>query len=214
MSDLAADSADEPIRVPDHDLDDLAAILERLVKKTEAQGRMLERLKSEGSGTDRAPDDAEDANLEQGDDELPSEPDSAQEMSGEARQPASVFILALDNEAYGIELDALTAWVNHLLLPVYGRETTTSRPWCHQWHDHPEAVARLHALWLAWQQFTDVEAGLAGPSIWHRDHLDPTWLQLRAPDGPFAACTTNPNRPHHRLLPTPAPEPTELELAA
>ncbi|MFF7393211.1 DUF4913 domain-containing protein [Streptomyces scabiei] len=214
MSDLAAGRADEPIRVPDHDLDDLAATLERLIKKTEAQGRMLERLKSEGADTHPAPDDAEDGSPDQGDDEPQSEPDAAPEASGDAGQPASVFILALDNDAYGIELDALAGWVNHLLLPVYGREITTSRPWCHQWHDHPEAVARLHALWLAWQQFTDVEAGLAGPSVWHRDHLDPTWLQLRAPDGPFAACTTNPNRPHHRLLPTPAPEPTELELAA
>ncbi|MFI1953161.1 DUF4913 domain-containing protein [Streptomyces xinghaiensis] len=214
MSDLAADSADEPIRVPDHDLDDLAATLERLIKKTEAQGRTLERLKSDGSDTHSAPGNPEAGSPEQGDDELQSEPNSAQEASEEAGQPASVFIPALDNEAYGVEVDALTAWVNHLLLPVYGREITTSRPWCHQWQDHPEAVARLHALWLAWQQFTDVEAGLAGPSVWHRDHLDPAWLQLRAPDGPFSACTTNPNRPHHRLLPTPAPEAAELELAA
>ncbi|MFF4520525.1 DUF4913 domain-containing protein [Streptomyces bluensis] len=214
MSDLAADSADEPVRVPDHDLDDLAATLERLIKKTEAQGQMLERLKNEGSGTHPAPDNAEGGISEQGDDELQSEPDSVQEALGDVGQPSSVFILALDNEAYGIELDALASWVNHLLLPVYGREITTSRPWCHQWHDHPEAVARFHALWLAWQQFTDVEGGLAGPSVWHRDHLEPAWLQLRAPDGPFAACTTNPNRPHHRLLPTPAPKATELELAA
>lgn len=214
MSDPATDSADEPIRVPDHDLDDLAATLERLIKKTEAQGWVLERLKSEGSYTHPASDDADEDSPEQEDCELQSEPDSAQGAEGDSAQPASVFILALGNEAYGVELDALAAWVNHLLLPVYGREITTSRPWCHQWHDHPEAVARLHALWLAWQQFTDAEAGLAGPSVWHRDHLDPAWLQLRAPDGPFAACTTNPNRPHHRLLPTPAPEPTELELAA
>ncbi|MFD1660199.1 DUF4913 domain-containing protein [Streptomyces caeni] len=213
MSDPAATSADEPIRVSDHDLDDLAATLERLVRTTEAQGRMLERLKAEGSDTHPAGDDAEDHGPQQEDNEPQGEPDPVREAAGDPG-PASVFILALDNQAYGVELHALTAWVNHLLLPVYGREITTSRPWCHQWHEHPEAVARLHALWLAWQQFTDVEAGLAGPSVWHRDHLDPTWLQLRAPDGPFAACTTSPNRPHHRLLPTPAPEPTELELAA
>ncbi|WP_139275613.1 DUF4913 domain-containing protein, partial [Mangrovactinospora gilvigrisea] len=89
-----------------------------------------------------------------------------------------------------------------LLLPVYGREITTARPWCPEWHQHPEAVARLHALWLAWQQYTAPSAGLAGPSMFHRDHLDPALLQLRSADGPFAACTTNVNRPTHRLLAT------------
>ncbi|MBM9506855.1 DUF4913 domain-containing protein [Streptomyces sp. KK5PA1] len=63
---------------------------------------------------------------------------------------------------------------------------------------------RLDALWLAWQQLTDTEAGLTGASTWHRNHLDPTLSRLRAPDGPFGACTTNTNRPTHRLLATPA----------
>ncbi|MGQ4410468.1 DUF4913 domain-containing protein, partial [[Kitasatospora] papulosa] len=107
-----------------------------------------------------------------------------------------------------VELAALSDWVNYLFLPVYGREISTSRPWCAHWHEHPEAVARLHALWLAWQQFTDTEAGLSGPSTWHRDHLDQTLVHLRAPDGPFAACTTSPNRPNHRVLANPAPERT------
>ncbi|KJK55014.1 DUF4913 domain-containing protein, partial [Saccharothrix sp. ST-888] len=117
----------------------------------------------------------------------------------------SVFILALTGEAYEAELAALRFWVDHLLLPVYGREISTARPWCFEWDKHLEAVARLHGLWLAWQQMTDAEAGLSGPSTWHRDHLAPALLELRAPDGPFAACTTSPSRPNHRLLATPAP---------
>lgn len=117
-----------------------------------------------------------------------------------------MFILALGGEAYAVELAALSDWVNYLFLPVYGREISTTRPWCDQWHEHPEAVARLHALWLAWQQLTDAEAGLSGPSTWHRDHLDRALVHLRAPDGPFAACTTSPTRPNHRVLATPAPE--------
>jgi hypothetical protein len=95
--------------------------------------------------------------------------------------------------------------VHYLFLPVYGREISTTRPWCTKWWEHPEAVARLHALWLAWQQLTDAEAGLSGPSTWHRDHLDQALVHLRAPDGPFAACTTSPARPTHRVLATPAP---------
>ncbi|MBT2469543.1 hypothetical protein J7E97_17065, partial [Streptomyces sp. ISL-66] len=35
-------------------------------------------------------------------------------------------------------------------------------------------MARLHALWLAWQELTDPDTcGYAGPSTWHRDHQDP-----------------------------------------
>ncbi|MFB4193359.1 DUF4913 domain-containing protein [Streptomyces carpaticus] len=166
---------DDVIRVPDHDLDDLAASVARLVTESRAQGELLGRL--------------------------------AEETPSTGPEPQSVFILALDGEAYRTELAALSDWVHHLLLPVYGREITTNRPWCQQWRAHPEAVARLHGLWLAWQQLTDVEAGLAGPATWHRDHLEPTLLQLRSADGPFGACTTSSSRPHHRLLSTPEPGP-------
>ncbi|MFE2426879.1 DUF4913 domain-containing protein [Streptomyces sp. NPDC059373] len=207
MSDPAADGADEAVRVPDHQLDQLAATVARLVKDTDAQARMLDHLASEPTDAEPAPDDESDEPEEPAPDDEDPSAESAAEAEPEESGPSSVFILALDNSAYGIELDALSGWVNHLMLPVYGREITTGRPWCYQWHEHPEAVARLHALWLAWQQFTDVEAGLAGPSLWHRDHHDPTVLQLRAPDGPFAACTTSPNRPNHRVLPTPTPAP-------
>ncbi|MYW03362.1 DUF4913 domain-containing protein [Streptomyces sp. SID3343] len=98
-------------------------------------------------------------------------------------------------------------WVEDLLLPVYGREISTNRPWCARWQEHPEAVVRLHGLWLAFQQLTDAEAGLTGPATWHRDHLDPTLAQLRDPGGPFGACTTNAARPNHRLLTGPAGAP-------
>ena len=172
----------EPFRVPDGDLDDLATTLAKTMAEVRQHGVILDRL---GSGE-------ADAEAEDG--------------------PTSVFILALGGEAYDVELAALSDWVNYLFLPVYGREISTIRPWCTQWHEHPEAVARLHALWLAWQQLTDAEAGLSGPSTWHRDHLDQALEHLRAPDGPFAACTTSTTRPNHRVLATPAPE--QLGLAA
>ncbi|GAA3299225.1 hypothetical protein GCM10020295_36860 [Streptomyces cinereospinus] len=204
MSDPAAASADEPIRVSDHDLDDLAATLERLVSKTEAQGRMLERLKGEDSDTHPTPDDAEDHGPEQEDNEPRSQPDSVQEAAGDSG-PASVFILALDNKAYGVELDALTGWVNHLLLPVYGREITTSRPWCHQWHEHPEAVTRLHALWLAWQQFTDVEAGLAAPRSGTATTSTPPGCSCALRTGRSPPAPPAPTGPTTGSCPPPAP---------
>lgn len=196
MSESAHES--EPVRIPDHDLDDLVATVTRLVAESRKQGETLARL------TDDQPseDDSEPAD--------PVHPESWASASAPAEDnandgPASVFILALGAKAYAEELAALTNWVHNLLLPVYGREITTGRPWCRQWQEHPEAVARLHALWLAWQQLTDVQAGLTGPSTWHRDHLDPALLQLRTPDGPFGACTTSAARPHHRLLASPEP---------
>ncbi|MEV7085880.1 DUF4913 domain-containing protein [Streptomyces sp. NPDC093085] len=189
----------EPFRVPDGDLDDLASTLAKTMAEVRQHGVILDRL-----GSEPAPASAE----------LPSPVGvpAARADFAQGDGPASVFVLALGGEAYAIEIAALSDWVNYLFLPVYGREISTSRPWCAQWHEHPEAVARLHALWLAWQQLTDAEAGLSGPSVWHRDHLDQTLVHLRAPDGPFAACTTSPTRPNHRVLTTPAPE--QLGLAA
>jgi hypothetical protein len=172
----------DTFRLPDGDLDDLAASLQRTIAEVREHGILLDHLASE-------PADA------------PSDAVSGAHHVEEAR---SFFILALGGDAYRNELEALTAWVDHLLLPVYGREISSARPWCARWQEHPEAVARLHGLWLAWQQYTDTEAGLAGPATWHRDHLDHVMAQLRSPDGPFAACTTSMTRPSHRLLASPA----------
>ncbi|MCX4502238.1 DUF4913 domain-containing protein [Streptomyces anulatus] len=182
----------EPFRIPDGDLDDLASTLAKTMAEVRQHGALLDRL-----GSDPVPV------ASQHTDDLP-EAEAADAAQGEG--PASVFILALGGDAHAAELTALSDWVNYLFLPVYGREISSSRPWCARWDEHPEAVARLHALWLAWQQLTDTEAGLSGPSTWHRDHLDQALVHLRAPDGPFAACTTSPTRPNHRVLVTPAPE--------
>ncbi|WP_406080464.1 DUF4913 domain-containing protein [Streptomyces zaomyceticus] len=199
MSDTSpAAPGPEPFRVSDESLDDLTSTLAKTIAEVRRHGVILDRLGSEPDPVPPA-DGQTDGAVEAGADG-PEKADS----------PASVFILALGGEAYAVELGALSDWVNYLLLPVYGREISTTRPWCAQWHEHPEAVARLHALWLAWQQLTDTEAGLAGPSTWHRDHLDQALVHLRAPDGPFAACTTSPTRPSHRVLTTPAPEQSEV----
>ncbi|MEV7088024.1 DUF4913 domain-containing protein [Streptomyces sp. NPDC093085] len=183
----------EPFRVPDGDLNDLASTLAKTMAEVRQHGALLDRLSSEPAPAPATSPPADDVPASEAADAAPED------------GPTSVFILALGEEAYAAELAALSDWVNYLFLPVYGREISTSRPWCAQWHEHPEAVARLHALWLAWQQLTDAEAGLSGPSTWHRDHLDQALVHLRAADGPFGACTTSPSRLNHRVLATPAP---------
>ncbi|MFB7620042.1 DUF4913 domain-containing protein [Kitasatospora sp. NPDC056181] len=184
----------EPIRIPDEDLDDLASTLARTVAEVRQHGVLLNRL-----GADP------DAPTESG-----TEEPGAESTEAEPDAPTSVFIVAMGGAEYAAEVAALGNWVTHVLLPIYGREISSTRPWCSRWYEHQEAVARLHALWLAWQQLTDAEAGISGPATWHRDHLDHALLQLRAPDGPFAACTTSAARPNHRVLTSP----DQLGLAA
>ncbi|WP_406166563.1 DUF4913 domain-containing protein [Streptomyces sp. NBC_00996] len=105
------------------------------------------------------------------------------------------FILYLDGLEYAHTLRQLTLWAHHVLLPVYGREVTSTAPWCPRWWEHPEAVAQLHGLWLAWGELTGPEAGAAGPANWHRDYLSPVMGSLRDPSGPFAGCKSGAHRP-------------------
>ncbi|MFJ1795272.1 DUF4913 domain-containing protein [Kitasatospora griseola] len=98
----------------------------------------------------------------------------------------------------------MVPWVDEIFTKIYGPETTASRPWCVRWPEHPEAVARLHALWLAWQAAIDPESGANGPSSWQRDHLEPALMKLRSADGPFGACTSSNGHVSHRLLDHPA----------
>lgn len=115
-----------------------------------------------------------------------------------------MFIVAFDDPDYYAELRLMTPWVDQIFSTIYGPEPTAQRPWCVRWPEHPEAVARLHGLWLAWQGSITPEAGAAGPSSWHRDHLEPALAKLRSADGPFAACTSAGGHVSHRLLETPA----------
>ncbi|MGW2594907.1 DUF4913 domain-containing protein [Streptomyces sp. NPDC001515] len=131
-----------------------------------------------------------------------------------AAPPEPRPILELTGEEREDELDALSDWVDDFFLPVYGAEVTTAAPWCLQWQEHDDVVAWLHALWLAYQQHTDPEAGLSGLFVWHRDFLTHAVAAIRAPGGPLSACMTSPDRPAHRLLPSPPPSArTETEVA-
>ncbi|MEV0185813.1 DUF4913 domain-containing protein [Streptomyces sp. NPDC050625] len=98
-------------------------------------------------------------------------------------------------EEYTTALFSLMRWVHHLLLPVYGRETTSNAPWCPRWWEHMEAVAQLYGLWMAWQELTGSRAPLTGPASWHRDYLQPVMSSLRDPSGPFAGCKPGGHRP-------------------
>lgn len=78
-------------------------------------------------------------------------------------------------------------------------EVRTGGPvvWCSsRWAD-PEAIARLTALWRAWEALR-LEPGM---SNWWALHFDPHMrVLLDAEPGPFASCTRG---PHHDGKPSP-----------
>ena len=72
-----------------------------------------------------------------------------------------------------------------------------------RWWMHPEAVARLDALWRTWEHFRN--DGATGMSVWWRDHADHHMSVLLSSAGPFSKTsgTTEPGDP----LPYTAPPP-------
>jgi hypothetical protein len=117
-----------------------------------------------------------------------------EQQESQEQQEKNPFILYLNGPEHEESLHKLTLWVRYLLLPVYGREVTSTAPWCTSWWRHQEAVAQLFGLWMAWQELTSPKAGLTGPSVWHRDHLGHVMAALRDPSGPFAGCKAGGHR--------------------
>ncbi|MFD9817468.1 DUF4913 domain-containing protein [Streptomyces violascens] len=194
------DGETEPVRLPESDLESIEASVRKLLDQSAEQARQLDSLAA-----------------------APLSPDAAfgvfgmPGFAGLPPQPASPEprpILELGGEEYEDELDALSDWVDDFLIRVYGAEVTTAAPWCEQWQEHNDVVAWLHALWLAYQQHKDPEAGLSGLFVWHRDFLTHAMATVRAAGGPLSACMTDPARPAHRLLPGPPPSARTSAAAA
>ncbi len=81
----------------------------------------------------------------------------------------------------------ITVWAR----PIRDNQGTTR--WCSVWWKHPEAVARLDALWHAFEALRlDPDLGAA---TWWRDFADPTMRVLMDPAGPFAACGPTTHQP-------------------
>ena len=163
--------------------------VEDLKAKVQALTTQLKALREERNA------DAEETADTGADASAPSEQDQEEE---EWQYPP--FILLLEGDAYDAELRALIEWVEGVLVKGYLAEPSADAHWCHRWFDHPVAIARLHALWLAWQELTDpTSCGYTGPSVWHRDHYDPCIRELRAANGPFQGCTKGEHQTTHRM---------------
>ncbi|WP_306332261.1 DUF4913 domain-containing protein [Streptomyces sp. KL118A] len=82
---------------------------------------------------------------------------------------------------------SLQEFVTEYVVAVAARRTDDgSHVWCPSWWAHAEAIARLSALWRAFEYLcADPSLGL---SNWWLHHADPHLAVLLSPDGPFHAC--------------------------
>lgn len=89
----------------------------------------------------------------------------------------------------GLLYPDVASWVEGMLLPHHRRPLAGDTRWCPQWWDHTEALARLEALWRAWEHMR--HQGPTGLAVWFRDYCDPMMAQLTSRNGPFHACKSD-----------------------
>jgi hypothetical protein len=77
-------------------------------------------------------------------------------------------------------------WVSHYLLRNW-RRNQLANIWCTTWWEHGEAITRLKAMWLSWEDARI--GGPAGLATWWRDIGDYHMGVLTSKDGPFWKCT-------------------------
>lgn len=107
-----------------------------------------------------------------------------------ARRSVAAALHELDGEPAeeepGLYFGSVDEFIRGYLLPTYRRRVDGQRVlWAAQWWKYAEAVARLDAMWRAWEYLRqDAQTGM---SVWFRDHAEHHMSILLSPDGPFAA---------------------------
>ncbi len=110
--------------------------------------------------------------------------------------------------------DAITFFTEQLA-PQYLRVVDTpNRAWCPRWWAHPEALARVDAMWRAWETLR--LDGAFGMSVWFRDHVDHHMGVLLDREGPFRRCSVKGGHREHvwSALPVLPTEPPRADLAS
>lgn len=115
------------------------------------------------------------------------------------RTPPSGMFAELSGDTSDTVYGSVVEFVENYLSMIYQRQVTdtTETVWCPEWWQHPEAVARLHSLWRAWENSR--LDGATGLSDWFSIHADKQMHQLLAPAGPFRYCSAR--HGHKDLLP-------------
>ncbi|MBM3714197.1 MAG: DUF4913 domain-containing protein [Actinobacteria bacterium] len=107
-----------------------------------------------------------------------------------ARRSVAAALDELDDEPADEEPElyfgSVDEFVRGFLLPNYKRRVDGQRVlWAAEWWKYAEAVARLDALWRAWEYLR--QDARTGMSVWFRDHAEHHMSILLSPDGPFVA---------------------------
>ncbi|MGV9924740.1 DUF4913 domain-containing protein [Nocardia rhamnosiphila] len=99
-------------------------------------------------------------------------------------------------------------FVENYLSVVYRRQVSdlSDTVWCPEWWKHTEAIARLDAMWRAWEHLR--QDGATGMSVWFLDHADQHMAVLLDPKGPFKYCSVR-NGHKDMLVPLPLTAPPD-----
>ncbi|TAL42985.1 MAG: DUF4913 domain-containing protein [Salinibacterium sp.] len=126
-------------------------------------------------------------------DSPPVDPDTG-EVGPDAAEPAPALKFA-----------RLDLFVEEYLVLIYRRDLDMpSLRWCPEWFKHAEAIARLEAMWRAWELLR-LDPG-EGASNWWLAHCDPHMRVLLSESGPFRNCK-NGKHAEARSLPLPVVHP-------
>jgi hypothetical protein len=130
----------------------------------------------------------------------------ARQKVAEEADRADQAAVPAEPEAPPLQFPTLPAFVAYLA-DLYRREVfdSSERAWCPKWWEHPEAIARLEAMWRALEALRQDPA--TGISVWFRDHADVHMAQLMQPHGPFRGCTATRGHSIEPLKPLPLDDP-------
>ncbi len=100
----------------------------------------------------------------------------------------------------------LEQWVEQYLARAFIRRPCTTFSWCAQWGKHPEAIARLDALWCTWE-YLRLDP-VMGAATWLGSQLGPQLHELTDSHGPFQHFTPQEHfDPNPDRLPPSPPQP-------
>ncbi|MGW0640437.1 DUF4913 domain-containing protein [Nocardia salmonicida] len=137
-------------------------------------------------------------------------PDSAAALAAAANskadEPEAEEQAKPEEEPRKLHHARLDLFVEKYVAHTYRREVSRKGTegkirWCPQWWDHAEAVGRLDALWMAWEQMRLGEG--SEMAAWWTQFADPLMAALFDPEGVFKYCSVpDGHRPSMKVLPT------------
>ena len=107
--------------------------------------------------------------------------------------PAPAGEHAQAEEAPTLYYGSVDEFVREFVCPIFrrnvGEEGRADYRWSARWWESAEAIARLEAMWRAWEHLR--RDASTGTSVWLRDHADHHLGVLMSPTGPWALSKDN-----------------------